>query len=359
MVVDLINMLSYIWIIRCSGEKKLDRYVEYKIINEPPSGIIPLAECIREDYLRNYYNRLKNKFGEVWVELPYYLTEQSNRHHKYAKIISQRYVNNPEQFFINNKAYVDIPVVSAPFSYNFDTERDTLNKLKSEFDKIAVRVRVPEINITPTMKTSFNNLLKDMRKSDILLLDVFRFSSIESQIIGNINKMNSTVKDSNIAVYILNVFETKNENCHNFSPVIAYYFDMLGFGDFATEERYKGKGGGGHVTVKIRYYDPYEFTLWFFTALKGGFSVAKQSLINSVYWSKVSTTTHQNFCNPCSEVAQGLSKNDQSYWKRFKIIHYINCLVNETATRYTSSRTPEDFDPEGYNLIIKALEGAK
>jgi len=203
---------------------------------------------------------------------------------------------------------------------------------------------------------SFNKLIKAIRPGDILLLDVLGFSGVESQVVSNIRKIIRVAqkKDKDIDIFILNAFDTSQENCHNYGPLLTAYFSLNGFGDFATDERIRPKGGSGAPTRIIRYYDPLSFTLWFFTEKTAGYEGAKEKLINSGYWSAISNPQHQKRCRVCREVANNLNKNDHSYWKRFRILHYLNCLVHETVSQYSAKNAPKDLDPDGYDVIVKS-----
>jgi len=314
---------SYIWIIRGAGKNRIRSNLEYKMIDEAPTDLIPLLEVINEQNLPYFHNKLKRKYGEVWVDLPYYLAEWSNKSQEDVENLKKKYISAPEKFFSNNKNYIGIPVVSAPLSDDFDFERKTYNLLKKKWSKIAVRVRVPTIDIgsEPRISSSFKNLINDMRNEDILLLDIFQFITIEAQIISNIDWMKDKTQKKAIKIYILNAFETNKENSHNYGPLLVKHFSVEGFGDFAAEERIK-KGGMPSKTRKIRYYIPSDHTLRFFTAKK--------------------TTKYYLF------------KEGGSYWKRFKMLHYLWCVVNETAIQFSGAKTAEDLDPDGYDIMIKS-----
>ncbi len=348
--------LSYLWIIRCAGKKYINLNLEYKQINEAPDDIIiPLVEVINESNLYHFYRELRNKYGEVWVDLPYYLAEESNFHKDNVDELKSKYVANPISFFKKHKSAIDVPVVSAPYSFNFDTERTTYNSLKADFNKIAVRIRVPVIDITRKMLSSFTNLTKAMRKEDVLLLDVFEFAGVESQVVSNIEKMNKIAQRNNIEVYILNAFETNKLNCHNYGPLLTAYFSVVGFGDFATDERFKATGGRGSPTKIIRYYEPSSFTLRFFKETVLGYDGAKRKLVASTSWRNTSLNhAHLPTCGVCVKVDNNIYNKGHKYWKNFKMIHYLCCIVNETVVQFSAVNTPEDLDPDGYDTIVKS-----
>jgi len=349
----------YLWILRCAGEKGNNRTVEYEIINEAPNrSIIPLVEVINEHNLNQFYHNLKRRYEEVWVDLPYYLAEKSNLFLSKVKQLRGKYMPNPRSFFINNKNNLDVPVVSAPFSYSFNSERNIYNSIKTDFDKIAIRVRVPTVDITTyaNMLSSFTHLINSMKDEDNLLLDVFQFSSVESQVVSNIREMNKIARKRNIGVYILNAFETNLLNCHNYGPLLTAGFSTDGFGDFATDERFRGSGGRS-ITRTIRYYEPLYHTLWFFTERSGlRYVGAKRKLVRSPRWHSTSLNRiHLSICKVCDEVNNNVNKKNDFYWKRFKMLHYLYCINNETSTQFSSVNTPEDLDPDGYDTIAKFI----
>jgi len=347
------NNPSYLWILRCVGGENINRSVEYKLIDEAPKGeIIPLLEVINEVHLSNFYPKLKRKYGEVWVDLPYYLSEHSNKFQESVDGLITSYKSSPATFFLTHKNNLDVPVVSAPDSYSFDSERAIYNSIKDEFYKIAVRVRVPTVDITTAMESSLKQLVNAMRIEDVLLLDVFQFSSVESQVTSNIKKMNNIAQQKNIGVYVLNAFETFQANCHNYGPLLTAYFSLVGFGDFATEERFKpARAWGGRASI-IRYYVPSSYDLWFCKE-KAGYDSAKGKLVKSGHWANTSTTQHRSRCTVCDEVNKNKHNKDHIYWKRFKILHYLNCIANEMITQHVPVNTAEDLDPDGYNTIVK------
>lgn len=192
---------SYFWILRDVGVK-LNRSSEYKIIDEAPNkGITPLLEVVNEGNLPAFSTKLKSKYSEVWVDLPYYLSENENAYKDNINALIKKYNSNPENFFKNNKKHINVPVVSAksiyPVPYSYTAEKDIYSAIKNDWDKIAVRIRVPyhvDYSTDSNLKTSFDILLNAMRTKDVLLLDVFGFNTVEKITCNNIEKMSKAAK---------------------------------------------------------------------------------------------------------------------------------------------------------------------
>ncbi len=374
----MVDCLSYIWIMRVNGRKDSNHHnMEYNLINDAPhSGkiqkelinkpperpiakIIPLIELTGEQSLTLFYNNLKKRYEEVWVDLPYYLAEKSNYYQKDVKSLKSKYASDRKMFFLENKRGIDVPVVSAPESFSFYSEQNIYNSIKADFKKIAVRIRVPSVAMSQQMFSSFKELIKSMRSEDPLLLDVFQFSSVEYQVFSNIKNMIEYAKDFNIRVYVLNAFETdQSDKPHNYGPVITACYSLAGFGDFATEKRFRAGGGKGSPTRIIRYYDPQSYNLVPFKVTVDGYRGAKERLLKSSYWSNISANkSHLSECIVCNEVNKDMSNSGHGhrYWKRFRILHYLFSIVNETAFQCSNAKTPEDLDPDGYNTIAKSV----
>jgi len=145
------------------------------------------------------------------------------------------------------------------------------------------------------------------------------------------------------------------KNCHNYGPLLTKYFSVKGFGDFATDERFRAKTTKHYDTRIVRYYIPTEYLLKFFKATNTrDYEDAKNILVNSTYWNTISNLSHQQRCKKCYEVANNKHKRSPTYWKKFKILHYLSCITNETVKQFSNVVNAEDLDPEGYNTIIKS-----
>lgn len=351
---------SYLWIIRNVGDK-LNRSSEYKMIDEAPaSATKPLLEVINESTLPQFYAKLNGKYGEVWVDLPYYLSERENPYKPLVDVLIKKYNTKPENFFKNNKKHIDVPVVSAKsiyaVPYSYSDENAIYEAIKTDFNKVAVRIRVPQIDYTAStsLKSSFDKLVASMRKTDVLLLDVFGFTDAEVITCKNIMEMSKVAKGKEVKVFILNAFDTHIENCHNFSPLLSKKYLLEGFGDFATEERFKGVGGRGSDTRKIRYYIPSNYKLWFVVEKSSShYAGAKSRLMASPNWKNTSDAPHQRRCIVCDEVDKGNNNADHVYWKRFKILHYLHCISHEGVLNYSSYDLTDDLDPDGNDALVK------
>ncbi len=344
---------DYVWVLRCSGTNE-NRNPECAIIpNVSSKGIKPLVEVVDTEILHRFSRLLRAKYGEVMVDLPYYLLEADN---KFSDSISNIFRQYPDQadFFHKNKSMVDIPVVSAQHIGNrdYDSENAIMQRIKGEFEKVAVRVRVPSFNLgmATTIKRSYESLVNNMHKSDLLLLDVFDISGYESQINSNLELMSDIGKKQNINVFVLNAFEPVDTG-HNYGPLFSFRYGLDGFGDFATEKRYPQAGGRAAKKI-IRYY------LWEKFILKeikrDDYNIAAATLKASRFWSNHSS--HISSCSACNDVQHNRFNRGHTFWKKFRVIHYLHCIGNETRLKYSTTSTDQDLDPDGYDILFNVEE---
>jgi hypothetical protein len=255
------NTFDFIWIVRCRGTN-CNRNVEYRLVPDAPAnGIKPLIEVVNPSVIGTFASRLRSKYGEIMVDLPFYLTEKSNKFDDEIEELNNNYLNQA-QFFQAYQNIIDIPVVSASHTgiVNYNVENAILANVRQNFEKVAVRARVPtfDLSTTPTTLRSYESLINNMRHPDLLLLDVFRMQGIEPQVDSNLELMSRLGKEHNLAVYVLNAFEPFHRR-HNYGPLFSYKYDLDGFGDFATEKRFpSARGRPSRRIVRYYYWDKYE-----------------------------------------------------------------------------------------------------
>lgn len=343
-------VFDYIWIIRCSG-----RNVEYRLTPQAPqNGIRPLIEAINENIFNRFAGLLRRKYGEIMVDLPLYLLEKSNKFFESVQELSNRY-RNQMVFFQKFKSLIDIPVVSASQTgiLDYKIEENILQNVKEEFERVAVRVRVPTFDLerAPTTLSSYKSLLGTMEDNNLLLLDVFNIMGTEYQIRLNLQLMSALGKEQNLEVFVLNAFKPFDLG-HNFGPLFSYLFDLDGFGDFATEKRFPGAGGRAQKRI-IRYYHWDRFMLKEIARIN--YHLAASQLKNSNYW--INHSAHFSSCNVCNEIQNDIYNEGHLFWKRFRILHYLNSISNETRQQFSQATSAEDLDPDGYDLIYSVSEG--
>ncbi len=160
---------NYIWIVRCKGGS-VNRNVECRLTPQAPTnGLKPLIEVVDLDLFQAFTNHMRKKFSEIMVDFPLYLLE---RHNKFSDSVQELVAvfPDPTKFFVKYKSYIDIPVVSANHSVllDYNLEKRFLQNLKPYFEKLAVRVRVPTVDLREAtgILSSYNSLLDVMRKND-------------------------------------------------------------------------------------------------------------------------------------------------------------------------------------------------
>ena len=342
------NNFEYTWVIRCSGTRA-NRNIEYGTVSKAPSkGITPLLEVIDTTLFSPFAHILREKYGKLLVDFPHYLLEANNKFSDDMRILKSDYPT-PESFFQTNKASIDIPVISAPHIGfgDFDDENKTLQNLKGIFEKFAVRVRVPTYDLSGTTNVlkSFRTLLDNMSVEDFLFLDVFNFSGSESNIDQNVQLMAGLGKNHGLTVSILNAFEPTNGS-HNYGPLLSYKYTLNGFGDFATEKRFPSTGGPGENKI-IRYYDWMRYVLREYKERQ--YSAAALTLRSSNCWKN--NFAHVSDCCACKD-ASTTENQGHSYWKSFRMLHYLNSIANETQLKYNSVASDQDLDPDGYDTLF-------
>jgi len=339
------------------------RPVEFKILQKTShSDIFPLLETVDKKSVSNV-GKLKGKFAKgMMIELPCYLTENENKYFGGVMSVLQGYDGNTKTlrqvaFYKANKGKIDIPVVSSGSArlISYKDLLDGFDELKDSFERIAVRIFVGPIDISSTNMQNLMDLIKKIRKSDIILLDVVEFDGVEVEVMNNIKKvLNAITEEKKANVIVLNAFDATGEwknDVHHYAPLLAKIFGLSGFGDFVTLPRYESAGGSNVPTSVIRYFSPWESKLIHFVS-SSNFRDSKRKLKNSTIWKIAVTNRHFSACDSCVEIDKKDSEW-KTFWKIFRINHHINSIMSETMQAMGKYQNPQDFDMEGYNNIFK------
>lgn len=326
--------------------------------------ISPHLEIVDGEFFNSKITELKMRYPELLIELPIYLTESSNKHTEEVNNLMTQYQHQtltPQaNFYIQNVANISTPVVSCMISdMSYLPLLRIVREIKETFNKIAVRVFVKFTDLTQNQKTNLQQVFSELRNGDIVLLDILQFEGVESQVMNNLDELITLIRNEkrDIKIFLMNAFDVDNASSpfHNFTPLLTKIFGTDGFGDFALIYRFEGGGGGGATTKSIRYYNPLVHTLVHFVD-KATYIRARAQMIASNHWNNVNQTGHLIHCNVCTEVNTSQHNEGHTYWKRFKIVHYIRSLISHTIPLFNSSQNPEDFDMDGYDAIYKKEE---
>lgn len=348
---------GYIWIVRCSGSR-INSNIEYRLLTDAPDhNITPLIEVIDEDISTSFRTSLRRKYHRVFVEFPAYLNEQGNKFRVKPDTTLRDYPNCIA-FFNSISLSPDIPVVSAyhdprDIVIDYSSEFKLLEELPNESGEVAVRIRIPPVNLSSsaTALNSYNHLLDILNGRGSLFLDIFNISSGFVQTITNVRFMCNLANNLNIPVYILNAFEPR-DMAHNYGPFFSKYFNLEGFGDFATEFRFprnvRINRPYSDIRKTIRFYNWNRFVLRDFSQYT--YAAALSQLTTSRLWTN--NRAHISSCPACRNVSLGIYNRSRTYWKTFRIQHYLHCMANETYTNYMSSLNAEDMDPDGYDTFF-------
>ncbi len=168
-------------------------------------------------------------------------------------------------------------------------------------------------------------------------------SRIERQINLNLQLMSNMGKKKNLEIFILNAFEPSDSG-HNFGSLFSYRYGLDGFGDFATEKRFPASGGSSPTRI-VRYYYWDKYILK--EIANNSYPASAVQLKNSPYW--VNHIRHHSSCGACNKIEIGNYNNGHSYWKEFRILHYLNSITTETRHQFATAVSEEDLNPDGYD----------
>lgn len=322
-------------------------------------NIFPLVEVVDQEEFVENINIIEEKFGDIMVDLPLYLserTESNNKHRNDVREILERHgsvdINGQTNFYLSEENSI-IPVVST-FSHDIDYDNliSGFNSLENEFERIAIRIFVFSRGMTDDQIENLNQLANSIRNEDILLLDLLEFEDVMEPVISNISEINNIFQHNN--TYLLNAFDVEiDRDVHNYTPVLAKSFGFNGFGDFATIPRWEGGYGyGGPGRRIIRFYAYNDNRLVHFVH-EDDFTDAVGFLKDSIYWEDAQDDNHPDNCNYCNHVDNDNFNRGPTWWKKYRIIHYINSIYYHTFPEMDRYTDPEDFDMDGYHDINK------
>jgi hypothetical protein len=307
--------------------------------------IIPLVEVTDEDIFYNSISNLCNKYDNPLVELPLYLALRPNKHQLGVTEIIDKYStsDDPQISFYNEykkSPYYHvgkdeipdlkyIPVLSSvPSDITYSNFIDRYNVLSKTFDSIGLRIFVYSIQITKPQSDNLKKITEILKDNDIILLDVLSYVNVEQQVNDNISAMIKILNKKNM--YILNLMDYDGiNNIINLGPNLSTTMKISGFGDFATMIRYEPSGSGGSTTKRIRFYNFNSNYLLNFQH-DSSYSGAVRLLKQSVDWTQVKQSDHFLQCDYCQAVDNNTYNQNHVWWKRFRMVHYINSILNNT-----------------------------
>ena len=311
--------------------------------------IFPHLEVVNLDLFRGNIQAVNRRFEDVLVELPEYLTERANKHHDGVRNILNQY--EQVDFYMNFRDQIGIPVLSCRESQrNYSVLVDRFRRLRDQCDKIAIRCFIHLPVLTAVQLRNLTLLFEDLRNEDIILFDILRFLRIEGRQIRKLRRILKTMSHHapESEAYVLT---TLGSDLHNYGPLLTNILDLNGFGDYSTISRFEPSGGGGAPRRIIRYYYSFSHELMHFEH-ETSFLAAAQELTGSSSWASNLSRDHLDYCTICNEIHNNLHRNDYIYWKRYRIVHYIKSIVNETLPSI-SGADPRALDTDGYATISK------
>lgn len=335
--------------------------VESKLIQNELNGlkILPLLEITHKKTLQDWSGTIARNFkGDYMVELPLYLLYTLNRHTSEIASIMKTIPTNSgvsvqAGFYIQNKKWIKIPVVSSEendMNASYDNLLITYKELKGNFTKIAIRIFISHIQLSPLQKAKLKLIFDSLREGDIILLDVMGLEGIEQPVLTNLEEIVKIIPKNE--TYLLNAFDirTSYSDVHNYSPLLAKKFGFAGFGDFATSLRYEPTGGSQGRKI-IRYYvGDYQNKLVHFPYAT--YSDSLNAMKASNYWQQAVNRKHNLNCRGCMSLSTW--NEGHRFWKKFRILHHIFSMLHDTIPRVVRHTNFQDVDPDGYaNLYNK------
>lgn len=330
-------MYKYIPIIRDGRNERsvVQDLAPYGASGNSNSSLFPLIEITDEDDLANLvtYRRVA---GEIMVELPIYLLPSADQNSQNVRDTYQDNNSDLAEFYRNELDASDVPVITGlsdrPVDYSnlLGRYRDVI----SDFSKVAVRIFVRSVELDNRQISDLRTLLSNVRDQDIVLLDQVDVSGFEHPAYSNLQTLADEIQGND--TFMLNAFKY-DESPHNYGPVLTVDLDFNGFGDFGINRRFNPPMGGGPPTVYIRHYLEDMCELEDFSG--DDYGEAFTSLRASPHF-------NQNHCHFCSNEAMS-GNRDHSTWKRFRMGHYMDCILDDTLARM-ETQSIDEIDSSGY-----------
>lgn len=304
--------------------------------------ILPLIEVVHENIrnknLLDQINSLNCSNFPIMIDIPIIFNpisttpEIKNFLIKYSRNIDERVT------LLNtlNKLNNIIPVISYDINnYMTGSLSTEENKLRSNFSKIAFRIKIKYID------KALNEITKLLKNDDIVILDIDNLNNNNSSLTDYYNKINSIKDKHKITTIIINSVIPKdltNKGLDNGLPIveadnslrdnyIKYGFNA--FGDYATIKS-ELPHLGGTISPGFIFYSWHSNSYIGFNSIVKSLDEFKKNIIPSVvkstYWSKYSKS-HKENCPGCQKILNVLNNIDsgksQALWKRVSIMHYI------------------------------------
>lgn len=332
-------MTDYIPIVRHGiNEKKVFNEFDDSLLSNPNlSSVLPVMEIIDEDDF-NAIDDYREFSNELMIDLPRYLIPRDNKLNDEVEITTNNY-RSVVDFYTQNIPNGDVPVVSgdaeAPIDYS--QLRSIYDDLKTEFNKLAVRIFVGLRQFDNQQENDVRELLENLRDEDVILLDLIDTGGFDSDAYRNAELIVDWSDGQD--TFILNAFRYDESN-HNYGPVAAKELDIEGFGDFGINQRFPQEMNFRPPTQYIRMFDTDTMELRNFGG--DGYNDAYQQLQNSSYFDP----DHCEFCRQADEDPNW----GPNFWKRVRLGHYVSEVLEETLDR-VETQPSRNLDQHGYDQI--------
>jgi hypothetical protein len=291
--------------------------------------LLPIIEVTEESDLDNL-NSYAQAGSPVLVDAPRYLTETEEPNdltEDVDDLLSS--AGGSVEFLKENSNQIEVPVASGSLDSPSDYTglNEYYDSLSDTYDRVALRVFIPSAELEDWQLEDLRSLEDEIDSEDIVLLDYFQSGNLGPPGTGRENLITaSSIFEDHLRIILdaFNVFKGVN---YNFGPAIANEAGVEGFGDFAVNQRYPPAEDipmGLHDTRTIRHYDFDDREIAEFEG--EGFNGANSAYEDLSSWDK----WNPDHCEFCEEAAAENSEGF-GFWKRVRVGHYIDSVLEEEA----------------------------
>lgn len=264
----------------------------------------------------------------VFVDLPIYLKEQRTKMGpEITKTINQH--GGRENFYRKHEFRVQTPVISGtvapPVEYGIHISHHMA--LEDTFPSLAHRlmVRTTSDAFGEDQLSKLERLASIARNdSDKIFFDVV--DTVHDPQSEPFRRRIQTLTEifSEFDKGLFNVINVFDKQINNFTPSVAEELDFEAIGDFGLNNRYP-RGGGPTPTKILRHYHPQRGVVREFRG--DDYSEASEELLEWDEWDP----THCEFCRTAQRAAEGQQHNTPSKWKRIRMGHYIESVLEGSS----------------------------
>ena len=318
--------------------------------------IKPLVEIVSDDDIENI-GKYTRRFDEVFVDLPRYLTNRDNEHKENIEDLLSEYSSDIVDFYIDNQEIDFTPIVSGEIDpIDHSSYSQMIQGLKSEFDRICVRLFIPVDEFSSAQEREIENILELLRENDAVILDVVDIRELDRGIRPNIETITEMTEDRDI--YIFDLFEPRGEVNYNYGLVMTKHTEADGVGDFVIEPRFANYDDIPDVAFQNipRRIHQYEHTDHTVTTKQDSdkYLQAVEEMLNQ----NILEPNHCPFCEALVDEYRTVKSDPDrkdlgaGFVKQMRMNHYMYSVLANEFEDMASAMDAEGFDEDGFEDII-------